>query len=200
MKEHIHGLLDRLGVHPPDSYLKQIDEIISFRSSLSEETDKGCALMAASFLEHRTLELLKAFLVEDEKVFDILFSHNGPLSSFSSRIDMAYSLGLIPAAMRRDLHILRKIRNEFAHTSDPIDFNTPSIADRCKSLYYSGEACTDQSPRDCFTRAMLGIDGSIYVDLISLKNIKAKPDEDLTLRKQMFETMMRVPIDTNDHT
>jgi len=194
LKEHVQGVLDDLNIRPPAAFLEQIYEIITFRTALTEETDRGCALMAASFLEHRTGELLKSFFVADENLHQSLLNGNGPLSSFSSRIDVAYSVGVIPKMMRNDLHLLRKIRNEFAHTPEEINFQTPSIADRCRILNYAGTARTTIDPRESFIRAMMGIDGSIFVKMLSLQNVEPLPDEDFGEREQMFEVLMAAPI------
>jgi hypothetical protein len=66
------------------------------------------------------------------RLFD--YRHRGPLSSFSAKIEIAYSTGLIPMGKRRDLHNLREIRNKFAHHIEPLDFSDPEIADCCKNL------------------------------------------------------------------
>lgn len=97
--------------------------------------------------------------------------------------------------MRNDLHLLRKIRNEFAHTPTEIDFRTPSIADRCRVLNYAGKARTTLDPRESFIRAMLGIDGSIFVKKLSLQNVVPLPDEDFGERERMFEVLMAAPIE-----
>lgn len=65
LKEHVQRVLDDLNIRPPAAFLEQLYEIITFRTALTEETDRGCALMAASFLEHRTGELLKSFFVDE---------------------------------------------------------------------------------------------------------------------------------------
>jgi hypothetical protein len=36
------------------------------RESLTPETDRGCALMSAAFLDERLMELIKANLVNDD--------------------------------------------------------------------------------------------------------------------------------------
>jgi hypothetical protein len=56
----------------------RLQEVMDFRSTLSEETDRGCALMAASFLDEQLRELLEICLVDDPGKGEIL----GPASSF----------------------------------------------------------------------------------------------------------------------
>ena len=64
-----------------------------------------------------------------------LFEGNGPFSTLSSKIDVAYALGLLSSEERRELHLLRKIRNEFAHAVDhEISFDSPKLRDWSRAL------------------------------------------------------------------
>jgi len=63
-----------------------------------------------------------------------LFTGYGPLASLSSKTALGYLLGVLGRDSKHDLVIIRKIRNDFAHVIEPIDFNTKVIADRCRSL------------------------------------------------------------------
>ena len=95
----------------------RLEEFIDFRKSLIQESDRGCALMAADFIEDKLEKLLESYFIENEKVCKQLLKANGALATFSSKIDLTFLLGLIPKNVFNDLHILRKIRNEFAHTA-----------------------------------------------------------------------------------
>ena len=55
------------------------------------------------------------FIKLSRKDEDNIFTGNGPLSPFSSRIKVAYAMGLISRKLRSDLDRLRKIRNDYAH-------------------------------------------------------------------------------------
>jgi hypothetical protein len=60
--------------------------------------------------------LLRTFLIPCNTSEDPLFDGaNAPLSTFNARIEMAYRLGVIDATFSRNLHLVRKIRNDFAH-------------------------------------------------------------------------------------
>lgn len=75
----------------PKEYLKnQQARFSKFRDALDLETDRGCALLAISFLEEELKILLKKCLIEDENAEKIIFSFNGPLGTFSSKIEMAF--------------------------------------------------------------------------------------------------------------
>lgn len=149
-----------------------------FRESLTPETDRGCALMAAAFLDERLVDLIQSNLVNDERMSKKVFESSGPLGSFSSRIDIAYLMGLIPMNAVRDLHLLRKIRNDFAHVSDKLTFETPEIADRCGALFFIGEP-RDRPPRHQFVSAMMGIVGLIEGQIYISKHAEPEPDLDI---------------------
>lgn len=153
----------------------KLGEVYKFRLHLDNETDRGSALMAAAFLDGLLKDLLECFLVDDQKSFKELFSGNGGLSTFSSRIELSYLLALIPVNVKRDLHLIRKIRNEFAHSMDIIDFNHPPIAARCRELNYN--TFQDQlPPRKMFNRVAFGIAGIINGAIMTIERRTEKQD------------------------
>lgn len=144
-----------------DFIKKRINDVISFRKSLTQETDRGCALFAAAYIDNSLSDLLFCALAESKGVDEDLFKGNAPLASFSSRITMAFYLGKISKVERRDLDLIRKIRNEFAHDPNEIDFNTDSIKNRCIELSFSYHDKA-YSPRGHFTASCLGILSNIH--------------------------------------
>lgn len=156
-------------------------DVYQFRRSLDFETDRGCVLMATAYLDEKLKELLKHFLIEDNDSFNSLFSGVGGLSTFSSRIELSYLLGLISPMVKRDLHIIRKIRNVFAHSAENIDFNHPPIASRCRELYHNvfeGQL----SPRQSFIRVSFGVAGRI--NGAKMINERRKQDEDVDIKDE----------------
>lgn len=140
-----------------EEFLKaHLGEVQEFRETLSPETDRGCALMAAAFLDSQLEQLLRAAWVEDESALDEVLGQSRALGTFSSRIDMAYLVGLIGDQARRDFHLIRKIRNDFGHRPTPITFDTESIANRCNQLYYTFRP-KEHGPRSLFTSTVLGL-------------------------------------------
>jgi DNA-binding MltR family transcriptional regulator len=106
--------------------------------------------------------MLKRKLVQDDKVIDDMFRHIGPLGTFSSRIGLAYLVGRISKTVYENLETIRKIRNDFAHTRDDLQFSCQGISDRCKNLYLKGlkgadGAATEFNPRNAFVATGIGI-------------------------------------------
>lgn len=130
------------------------------RSTLNVESDRGVVLVAAAHLDDRLGELLRISFVDDDKAAEQLLSESRPLGSFSARITLAYCLGLVSAKSSRTLHLIRKIRNEFAHGTDT-SFGTPSIAARCRELDDHDGDDGDVSHRVRFIENAMGLSGRI---------------------------------------
>lgn len=92
------------------------------------------ALLAGSYLESQLAGAIARVLVKDAKFQASLLEGYGPLVTLRARVDIAHGLGLIPPAMYRALHQIRRVRNHFAHHPEATDFSEPAIADRCRTL------------------------------------------------------------------
>jgi len=104
-----------------------------FFDAFRGESDRACAVLAGAFLDSLLERLLRRAIVQNAP--SSIFDGQGPLATFSAKIDMAYSLGFLPNPEHRDLNIIRKIRNDFAHAVDhDPSFSTNSVADRTQSL------------------------------------------------------------------
>lgn len=94
------------------------DESNKLFNTLLNESDRGLVLAGAAFLDDALRELLAATIRGDLSKQDRnqLFTHFGPLSTFSGRTLVAYALNLIDERTRQSLdHLRTKIRNHFAH-------------------------------------------------------------------------------------
>lgn len=106
-----------------------------FLEEFQKETDRSSVILSASMLDEVLRVLLKTHLVPVPSSSDDLFEGaTAPLAAFSSRIDFAYRLGLISKRLTRDLHLIRKIRNEFAHNITGCHFENSSVKSRIIEL------------------------------------------------------------------
>jgi hypothetical protein len=94
------------------------------------ESDRACAVLAAALLERALDEIFRAFFLDDAKVVDQLLLR----LNFYTQIEAAFALGLIGDVERSDLHLIREIRNAFAHQLGGVSFRTPKIKNRCLKL------------------------------------------------------------------
>jgi DNA-binding MltR family transcriptional regulator len=92
-------------------------------------------LVIAGLIEDELEKLLSAAAASlDKDSSKRIFGFRGPLGDFSSKIDVAYMFKLIDEPIWRDLHVLRKVRNTFAHTSQYLDFEAEPVVRDCRKL------------------------------------------------------------------
>jgi DNA-binding MltR family transcriptional regulator len=147
LKKHIENLEKRL----TKEYLETLKKIFRLRSELNKESDRGCILMATSFLEYELKRLFEYYLIGNKKNHEEMLTGQGGLATFSSRIKLAYSLGLISRITMDDLNIIKKVRNDCGHNYEPISFEDQSIKQRIYSLKSSPYAGDNKiNPRKLF--------------------------------------------------
>ena len=101
---------------------------------LNNESDLACVLIATSYLDYALASLLKRHFIESNIVDKLLDPPRGSLSTFASRSDLAYSLGLIPKGLYQNLEIIGKIRNTFAHSYLSLGLDDSEISSLVDSL------------------------------------------------------------------
>ena len=125
-----HGSADDFDRSELETFAEEANVAIK---QLMEESDRGAVLVGVAYLDDLLLRLFKRMLL-DKTLSEELFGGSGPLSNLSGRIKVAYCLGWIGPATFRDLDLLRRIRNDFAHLHKPITFTDPSVQSRCRDL------------------------------------------------------------------
>ncbi|MFN3851337.1 MAG: hypothetical protein ACK4NY_18010 [Spirosomataceae bacterium] len=92
------------------------EDLNQFQEMLNKETDRGLVLVAASFIDFCLQNLLLSKLTIQKKDEKEIFSGNGFLSTFSSKIKLAKAIELIDETTFKNIEVVRKIRNQYAHT------------------------------------------------------------------------------------
>lgn len=114
-------------------------------SDLEHESERGAVLLTAAALDDALKDLLRIRLVQ-AKSTDDLFDGTAPLATFSARINLSFSVGVISQQEHSLLHKLRKIRNDCAHVR-AIRFHEAPLRDRCLALKLPyGETCGSSHP------------------------------------------------------
>jgi DNA-binding MltR family transcriptional regulator len=165
------------------------DSGMRFRNALDYESDRGCALAAAAYLDYKLQILLLANFIEDEAAEGFI-GVNGPIGAFSARITAAYLLGLIPQKAFRDLNLIRRIRNVFGHHIGLKGFEDQEIADRCRELYYSFS--NPSTSRARFTNAVAGILAVLDALIVMAQRPKQMGDASPPDVKQRHEPSKRI--------
>ncbi len=97
---------------------------------LIDESDRGAVIVGAAILESDLENLLRPIFNSNrvpKKHLVRMFDVNGPLSSFSAKVLICRGFGLISEEIFSDLEAIRKLRNQFAHTADEVDFLSTDI-------------------------------------------------------------------------
>jgi DNA-binding MltR family transcriptional regulator len=105
----------------------------TFLDEVRDESDRAAAILGGAVLDEILSQFIRSFLIDSPDAVQLL-SDSGPLGTFRARIDLAFALGLISKRIQRDLHLIRKIRNDFAHRPHGWTFGRPEIADRCNEI------------------------------------------------------------------
>lgn len=101
---------------------------------LETASDRAAAIVAGSMIDLHLEGAIRFQLLGSMKAQERLFDGNAPLGTFSAKIDLANVLGIIGDDAYRDLHLIREVRNDFAHNLRINDFNTPKVRDKLKQL------------------------------------------------------------------
>lgn len=167
------------------------NEILDLKKGLASETDRGCGLMVGAYLDELTKEFLAALFVNDKEAQKEFLRPDGPLGTFSSRIDLCYLLGQISALERRELHLLRKIRNEFAHSATSKDFSDMRILQRIKELKCTGlEDKAD--PRHRLVRSCIFLSAHFHSMIWSDRRLLTPPNPDIQTLEKVHKIQMNM--------
>jgi DNA-binding MltR family transcriptional regulator len=103
-------------------------------AEIDNQTDRGAAIIAAAYLDERLSSAIKARLNDHPEAGKALFKSDGPLGSFSSRINLGLLMGVYDERTHKVLNTVRKIRNEFAHNTKPMNFDSGRVRDLAANL------------------------------------------------------------------
>ena len=147
----------------------------SIVDSYRQESDRAAAILAAAFADEFLKECIQSFLIDDASIKK-LFEGYSSLSSFSARIDVAYALGLMTQSVQRDLNLVRKVRNHFAHHPSDTSFDISPVRDYCSNLSTAQESVRDDitfkkaTPRKQYLSA-------IGLAIVETHNIRVKKNK-----------------------
>lgn len=102
--------------------------------AFAEESDRAAVILAAAKLDELLYQLLQATLQPPPSARDELLDTECPLSTFSAKIHLCHRLDLMDARFARALHLVRRIRNSFAHESTKATLDSSPHRDRIREL------------------------------------------------------------------
>jgi len=148
--------------------------IVEFWEDKVKENDRSLAIIGAALIDEQLEELLASFFIEQPKTTGFLLSPTGPLGAFGVRNQLAYALGLIDRPTFRDIKLIQKIRNQFAHVAEDIDFSNNRLQGFSSTLeipQWVGEAEDEDpdSPRGRFFSGVRGILWHLATESLRIK-------------------------------
>ena len=105
-----------------------------FLKEFQGETDRGAALVGAALIDDRLERLLQSHFIMCKQADEILNGSNAPIGTFSARIKLSFCLGLITKLEFKEIEIIRRVRNEFAHKVHGLSFKDQKVHDICQNL------------------------------------------------------------------
>jgi len=116
-------------------YALPLDCLKAFNSSLSEESDRARVIVVACWIEEfLKVKLMNEFSKGNAEARKALFSDNGPFATFSAKINAAFCAGWIDSDLHHDIRVIRKLRNIFAHSYNPVSLDQGETRNLIQSL------------------------------------------------------------------
>ncbi|MCM2358293.1 MAG: hypothetical protein NDI77_09100 [Geobacteraceae bacterium] len=109
-------------------------EYKSFVDEFKNESDRAAVILGAAKLDLVMYQILQAYFVSAPGSKDELLDGDSPIGTFSAKINILHRLGLIDSMSARLLHLVRRIRNSFAHEVSGCTLLSGSHSDRVKEL------------------------------------------------------------------
>ena len=181
-----------------------ITALDSFIKGLENEGDRATVILVAAKLDTILFQLLQKHFISVPGSKDELLETDGPLGNFGPKINMAYRLGLINASFSHSLHLIRKIRNSFAHEVEGCTLNSGAHRDRVRELIspvenskFFKEVCNTFKKDDKFELASIQFRTMAAVictglDILFLKCIALSDKNALNLLDVMEEKISKI--------
>jgi DNA-binding MltR family transcriptional regulator len=151
--------------------------------ALKGSDDLTCVLRGVAALEQAFMSLLQQHLIVGETT-KALFKGGGVLGEYSGCAKMAYCLGLISKTAYTNAERLGEIRNAFAHSHLPLNFNNEEIDKLCGALKLPShldtsdilDEKTKQSPRARFQVVTVAIWNRTMVNALGVQRPSPNTD------------------------
>lgn len=122
-------------INNEEVFFKDVEHV---SKELWGESERASVIVGSALLDETLRQIITNFLIQDKtskkKHDKELFEGYGPLATFSARIKIAFRLGLISENEKRNLDLIRKMRNDFAHKIDDLSFDDKTIRGYVRTL------------------------------------------------------------------
>lgn len=110
---------------------------LDYLKELQKETPRGAVIISCVVIQEVLGKTLENYLTDHKDVKTLLNGGMAPLGTLSARILLCFGLRLVDEKEYKNLQIVRRIRNHFAHDLHA-SFEDQKIIDLCKQLDASG--------------------------------------------------------------
>lgn len=93
------------------------DDLEALEKELYDGPDRAAAVVLGALAERALEKLLRNHMRKSG--VDELFKPSGLLGDFGAKIQMGYAINLFGSQTKKDLNIIRHLRNQFAHSRMP---------------------------------------------------------------------------------
>lgn len=113
----------------PDKY--------SLQGELAGESDRASVILMASLLDDALMYRISKHLCFEptREEFDKVFRFEGPLGTFSARMEMACLFGFIEDETYEQLTLIREMRNACAHSKHALKFTDAVLGNVLKRMF-----------------------------------------------------------------
>jgi hypothetical protein len=105
-----------------DPIVKDREALEALENELFKTSDRVTAVMLGALVEAALEKLLASR------------THHRRDRTFAEKIDIAHAAKIIGPITRSDLYFIKELRNAFAHSRQPFDFQTPQVVAVCNEL------------------------------------------------------------------
>jgi DNA-binding MltR family transcriptional regulator len=104
-----------------------LENLNRFLSLVGAQDDRAMVLSLSTFIEDTLGRLLIAYFRDCKATKELVEGFSAPLGTFGSRTKAAYAFGLVTEEQYKDMEILRKVRNQFAHNWEGVSLSRNDI-------------------------------------------------------------------------
>jgi DNA-binding MltR family transcriptional regulator len=97
-------------------------------------SERAMAIVLGQIVENRLTDYMRLLMRREKALADELFNPSGPLGPFGTKIRVAYMMRILSEQSYRDLIIVNRIRNKFAHDLSVTSFSDRQITDWVKNM------------------------------------------------------------------
>lgn len=135
---------------------KVFSDLNRFMRLVRDHDDRAMILSMGSFIEDALGRLLLAYFRNCKTTSELVEGFNAPLGTLGARIKAVYAFGLVGEDQFKDMEILRKVRNLFAHDWEGISLERNDVAALIGQFSgYSFEGFSKEGPpRERLTRTI----------------------------------------------